>query len=224
VLCRREILKKRLKAGWYWIALWACRVFCVLFFRVCVYGRENVPDEGAFVLVCNHQSFLDPLFCGTPLRRQLVFLARADLWKSRVLGWMISSVGTIPAKRSEADLPAMRNIISKLKEGEGICLFPEATRTKDGKIAPFKHGFSLLCRRGEAAVVPVVIDGAFECWPRYRKVFLFAGRIVVSYGEVITAEQVKDMNNRELTEVLTNTLRRMQNESRVKQGKEPYSY
>jgi len=210
--------------SWFRFARWVCKVFCKLFFQIRVYDEENVPKEGALVLVGNHQSYLDPVFCGIPLKRPLYFLARDTLFANRLFGWLISSVNTIPVKRGTADLSAMKKIIGKLKEGSGVCLFPEATRTKDGKITPFKPGFGLLCRRGEAAVVPVLIDGAFECWPRHKKIFSPGGRIVVCYGKAITAEQVKSMSDKELAENLTDTLRRMQNDCRVKQGKEPYNY
>jgi len=136
---------------------------------------------------------------------------------------MISSVGTVPVKLGEGDISAIRKAIDILKQGRGICLFPEGTRSRDGKITPFKPGFGLLCRRGAAAVVPVVIDGAFECWPRHKKLFSH-GPIAVSYGKPIPAGQVKKMKNEKLAEVLTETLRRMQNESRIKQGKKPYDY
>lgn len=216
--------EKRLKVIWYWLARGACRVFCRVFFRVRVYGKENVPDKGAFLLISNHQSVLDPIFCGTPLKRHLHFLARHTLFFNRFFAWLISSVGTIAVRRGKADLSAMRAVISRLREGNGVCLFPEATRTLDGKIAAFKAGFGLLCRRGNAAVVPVVIDGAFECWPKGKKIFSPWRRIAVCYGEAITAEEVKNMSNRELAETLTDAMRRMQNDCRVKQGKEPYDY
>lgn len=189
-----------------------------------VYGRENVPDKGAFVLVSNHQSFLDPLFCGVYVKRPMYFLARDTLFANRFFGWLISSVNTIPVKRGQADLSAMKKIISKLKEGNSVCLFPEATRTRDGKITPFKPGFGLLCRRGEAAVVPVVIDGAFECWPRHKKIFSPGSAITICYGKAIQAEQVKKMSDRKLAEVLTNTLRQMQTKNRLKHGKKSYNY
>jgi 1-acyl-sn-glycerol-3-phosphate acyltransferase len=190
--------------------------------RIC--GRENVPQKGAFVLVSNHQSFLDPLFCGVPLKRPLHFLARDTLFANRLFGGLIASVNTIPVKLGTADLSTMKTVISRLKEGNGFCLFPEGTRTSDGKIAPFKPGFGLLCRRAEAAVVPVMIEGAFECWPRHKKIFSPGSEITVCYGTCLSAEQVKDMNDRELAEVLTDTLRRMQNDCRVRQGKEPFKY
>jgi len=209
---------------WFRFARWICKIFCRLFFQIRVYGTENVPEQGSLVLVSNHQSFLDPVFCGIPLKRPLYFLARDTLFTNRLFGWLISSVNTIPVRRDEANLAAMKKVIAKLKEGNGVCLFPEATRTGDGKITPFKPGFGLLCRRGEAAVVPVVIDGAFECWPRHKKIFSPGSKILICYGKAITAEKVKEMNDRELAENLTDILCRMQNDCRIKQGKEPYCY
>lgn len=219
-----ECPQKAPKMIWFRFARLLCRIFCRLFFRLRVYHVEKVPGQGPLVLVCNHQSFIDPIFCGIPLKRHLYFLARDTLFKNRFFGWLISSVNTIPVKRGRADLAAMKTVIAKLKEGSAVCLFPEATRTPDGKITPFKPGFGLLCRRGRAAVVPVVIDGAFECWPRHKKIFSPGKEITVCYGDCITAEQVKNMNDRKLAESLTNTLRQMQNDCRIRHGKEPLKY
>jgi len=217
------MLKEGLRARWFWLARWMCKVFCILFFRVRTYGRDNVPKKGAFVLVSNHQSWLDPIFCVGPLKRPASFVARDSLFANWFFGPLISSVNAIPVKQSEADLSAIRKVIGRLKKGGGVCLFPEGTRTYDGKISQLKPGLGLLCRRGGAAVVPVVIDGAFECWPRHKKLFS-PGSIRVCYGKAITAEQAKNMGDKKLAEVLTDTLRRMQTESRVKQGKKPFNY
>jgi cytidylate kinase len=211
------------KMIWFRIARWFCKVFCMAFFRLYTQGRENVPEQGPLVLICNHQSFLDPVLCGIFVSRPLYFLARDTLFKG-LFGWLITSVNTIPVKRGEADLTAMRIIIDKLKQGNGVCLFPEATRTSDGKITPFKPGFGLLCRRGNAAVVPVLVDGAFEAWPRHKKLFSPGESIFIQYGKCIPAEQVRKMGDRKLAKLLTDTLRKMQNDCRVKQGKQPYNY
>ncbi len=217
------MLKEKLKAAWFWYGRWICRVFCILFFRVRTYGRENVPDKGAFILVSNHQSYLDPIFCVGPLKRPSSFISRDSLFSNWFFGPLISSVNAIPLQLGEADISAMRKVIGKLKKGEGVCLFPEGSRTYDGKIAPLKPGFGFLCRRGEAAVVPVVIDGAFECWPRHKKLFS-PGLISVCYGKAISAEQAKNMGDKKLAELLTDTLRQMQTNCRIKQGKKPYDY
>lgn len=208
---------------WFRFARMLCRIFCRLFLRLRVYNKENVPKQGAFLLVCNHQSFFDPVICGIRLKRPLFFLARDTLFKG-LFGKLISSVNSIPVRRDEADLGAIKKIISKLKAGYGVCLFPEGTRTKDGKISPFKPGLGLLCRRGGATVVPVLVDGAFECWPRDKKLFSPWSKISVVYGEAITAEQVKQMGDKQFAEKLTNTLRQIQKDCREKNGKTPLDY
>jgi 1-acyl-sn-glycerol-3-phosphate acyltransferase len=217
------MFERAVRKVWYWICGWACRLFCIFFFNFRAYGKENVPREGAFLLVSNHQSYLDPILCGISFTRQMYFLARDSLFSNWFFGWLISSLNSIPVKRGEADFSMMKEVISRLREGYGVCLFPEGTRTRDGKIAAFKPGFGLLCRRGNAAIVPVMIDGAFECWPRFSKIFS-PGSVVVWYGKAITVEEAKSMGDRELAKTVTDRLRRMQTEFRVKRGKEPYEY
>jgi 1-acyl-sn-glycerol-3-phosphate acyltransferase len=215
--------RESLKAAWYWVARLGCQIFCTLAFRLRIYGRENIPSEGAFILASNHQSYLDPVFCGVGVKRHLVFVARDSLFHFKLFAWLIHSLNAIPIGRDKADIAAMKAIIARLREGRGVCLYPEGTRTSDGRIGTIKPGFGLLCRRAKAAVVPVLIDGAFECWPRHERLFTH-GAVTVCYGKGLDADQVRDMSNEELAEYLTHTLRQMQSECRVKQGKEPYTY
>lgn len=209
---------------WYRLGRFVCLIFCRLFFRMRVYGRQNIPADGAFIIVSNHQSYLDPVFCGIFSKRCLYYLARDTLFSNRIFGRLLRSVNVIPIRRGQADLPAMKKVIKKLKQGSGVCLFPEATRTRDGKIAPFRPGLGLLCRRGEAPIVPVMIDGAFECWPRNKRIFSMGCKIAVCYGATITTRQIKNMDDRQLAEKLTGKLRQMQNDYRTKQGKKPLKY
>jgi len=174
-------------------------------------------------LATNHQSYLDPVLCGVALKRRLYFLARDSLFRNKLFALLIYSLNTIPVKLDSADVSSMKKVISKLKEGMGVCLYPEATRTSDGKIKQFKPGFGFLCRRGQAAVVPVLIDGAFECWPRHKKIFS-PGPVSVYYGKAISAEQARSMGDEKLAEFLTYTLRQMQNDCRIRKGKKPFHY
>jgi 1-acyl-sn-glycerol-3-phosphate acyltransferase len=214
---------ERLKIIWYWLLRLGCRLLCVLLFRLRAQGLKNIPDTGAFLLVSNHQSFLDPIFCGVFLKRHMHYLARASLFANWFLGWLIRSLNAIPVERGKGDLSAMRTVIARLKEGKAVCLFPEGTRTSDGKIEQLMGGFGLLSRRGDAAIVPMVIEGAFECWPRQNKLFR-PGRVEISYGKPIGPEQVRTMKDRQLAEFLTDTLRQMQKDLRQRLGKNPHDY
>ena len=216
--------KERLNRKWYWLARLVCRLFAMACFRWRCYGLDNVPKQGPFLLVSNHQSFLDPIFCGSRPKRHFYFLARDTLFENWFFGPLIRSVYAIPVKREQGDLGAMKKVISILKEGDGVCLFPEGTRTRDGKILPFTAGLGLLCRRGNATIVPVVIDGAYECWPRTQKLFKTGFPVMVHYGKPISSQEAKEMGDKKLAQLLTDTLRKMQNESRIKRGVEPYDY
>jgi len=213
----------RSPAVWYYIARFMCHVFTLIFFRYRAYGRENIPREGAFVLACNHQSFMDPVFCGISVKRHVTYMARDTLFKNWFFGPLISSVNAIPISRDKPEIAVMRLVIDRLREGAAVCLFPEGTRTQDGRITAFKPGFGLLCRRSKATVVPVLIDGAFECWPRHKKL-PSPGIIVVQFGKPLPPEQVAAMTNEQLADEVTRNLREMQREARLKQGKPPYEY
>ena len=206
---------------------WHIRMFLVVSFRAVYrtrfFGTENVPREGAVLLLCNHQSYLDPLLCGTGVNRYVGYVARDTLYKSKLYRFLTASVDIISIRRGEADVAAMKAIINRLKSGSAVVLFPEATRSLDGRISAIKPGFGLLSRRGKAVVIPVVIDGAFECWPRNRSLPSLK-KLAICYGEPIAPERIKELGDEAFAGELTDILRRMQSELRAKTGKEPYDY
>jgi len=217
------MLKEKLRFIWYKIVSISLFVLCKIFFRLRLFGRENIPKKGSFILAGNHQSYLDPIFCGVSLRRQMHYLARESLFSNWFFRALLSSVNALPLKQGEGDLTTIRQVIELLKQGKAACLFPEGTRTRDGRIESLKPGLGLLCRRGNASIIPTVIDGAFECWPRHKKMFSL-GSVWVQCGRPITAGQAKEMGDEKLAEYLTKTLRKMQNDLRKKRGKQPYQY
>ena len=205
------MLKEKLKEIWYSVARLICTGIVYSLCEVRSYGQKNVPSDGGVLLLSNHQSFFGPVFCQTTLARGLHFVARDSLFKNKFFGPLISSVHATPIKRGQADMSSIRTIIEKLKQNKVVCLYPEGTRTNDGKIAEIKPGFGLLSKRSGAKIVPVVIEGAFECWSRHRMLPSF-GKVTISYGKAITPKQVKELGDKELARVLTERLREMQKE------------
>ena len=204
------------KVSWrfYYFCRALCRIFCAVFFKMHVTGLENIPGQGGVVFICNHQSYLDPLFCGIKLKRPIHFIARRSLLNHPVFGAIIKALNIIPIKRGKPDLSAIKLSIKRLKQEQIICLFPEGTRTSDGKIAPLKPGFSFLCIRAKVPIVPVLVEGAFDAWPRHKKLFR-PGSIFVQYGKPIPYQKLQSLTDRQCTEMLTETLRKMQNETRI---------
>ncbi|MFH1614686.1 MAG: (d)CMP kinase [Planctomycetota bacterium] len=223
-----HLLKKKTRGKWvdriiYRFVQRSLKILCIVLLRMRVFGLSNVPQKGSVLLLCNHQSYLDPIFCGAPINRVLTYVARATLTKNRLYTFLTAKVDMIHIKRYKADITAMKTIIARLKNGCGVVLFPEATRSRDGRISNIKPGFSLLSRRSKAPVVPVVIDGAYECWPRNRK-FPSPAKVYVCYGQPISPEEIDRLSDKEFAKMITDTLRQMQYELRIKAGRTPYDY
>ncbi len=212
-----------LRRIWYEIGRFLA-VGCVrLMYRIKVYGKENIPRDGAALVLSSHQSFFDPMLCQGWLRRPFYFVPRETLFVG-FLGWLIDSYYTIPINQEQVTLKSMRAIIEVLKRGHIVCLYPEGSRTLDGKIDEIKPGFSLLVRRSGAMIVPMVIDGIFERWPRSQKFPKPGGTVGVLYGQPIPAERMAELGEEAFMVEFNRTMQTLHNDLRRKLGKEPYDY
>jgi 1-acyl-sn-glycerol-3-phosphate acyltransferase len=217
-------IKAAINKIWFNLIRYTSKVLFILLYGMKVYGKENLSkDRGPLLLVCNHQSFFDPVFAQSVFNRELNFVARDSLFDNKFLGALITSLHTIPIKRGEGDITAMRKVIKNLKENKAVCLFPEGTRSPDGKIGEIKPGFSLISRKSGASILPVVIDGAFEAWPRDKK-YPGLGKVAIKYGTVKTCDEIKEMGEEKFAEMLTEEMRQLQKDCRESLGREPFVY
>ncbi len=177
--------------------------------RVRIFGLRNVPDSGGVLLACNHQSYLDPVLVTLALYREGSFMARDTLFVNRHFRRLIESLNAFPVKRNTADVGAIKEIIRRLKAGRIVVTFPEGTRTEDGSIGDLLAGSLLVAKRAGATIVPTVIDGAFEAWPKGLKLPR-PGRVSVAYGEPIDAEQTATLSVEELTRMTRESMLRLQ--------------
>lgn len=152
---------------------------------------RNVPATGAVLLAPNHQSYLDPPFIGCLVRqRNLDYIARIGLFVGP-LGWLITALSSIPIRGSGADKGTIKEVVARLKMGRATLIFPEGSRTVDGKMEPFQGGVALLAKMADCPVVPVAITGAYKAWPRTRKFPLpWSARVIVKYGKPIPAKEL----------------------------------
>ncbi len=208
---------------YYWFWQNYMRLMFTTLYKCQAYNRENVPLEGPVLLVCNHQSFLDPMLCGAPINREVFYMARDTLFKNPIFGAMLRSVNSFPVQRDTADIKGIRDIINRLKTGKAVTMFPEGTRTKDGKIQPFKSGFDVIARRSKATTVPAIIDGAYDVWPRHQ-LLPGTGTIRVMYGQPITPEECKALSREEFVARINTQMRQMQNDLRSRYGRPLLDY
>lgn len=156
-----------------------------MFFRGEIIGLENLPQHGAFLIAANHVSFLDPPFIGCQVPRQICFFARKTLWRGRFASWWLDTVGTIPVDRDGGqDVSAIKRVLRALKDDKGLILFPEGTRSPDGRLKAPKAGVGLIACRAQVPVVPARIFGAFEAYGKGRSLRL-GTPVTVVFGRPI---------------------------------------
>jgi len=179
----------------------------VLVFRVRHTGYHNVPRSGAVLLVCNHQSVIDPPMVGVGCPRHMNYLARETLFSFGPFGWLLSSVNAIPIDRRGQRVSGLKTALKRLKQGEMVLVFPEGTRSDDGRIRPFRPGFCTLAQRSGAAILPAAIEGAFQVWPRGRK-FPRPGPIHVHFGRPLWPCEVAAWDEQRLAAEVERRVRR----------------
>jgi 1-acyl-sn-glycerol-3-phosphate acyltransferase len=149
----------------YGVCHYIIRVIFDIAFRGEVIGLENLPVRGGFLIAANHASFIDPPLVGCHVERQIAYFARKTLWKAGFASWWLDTVGTIPVDRDGGqDVSAIKRVLKALKEERGLILFPEGTRTLDGRLQPAKPGVGFIACKTQVPVVPVRIFGSFEAF------------------------------------------------------------
>jgi 1-acyl-sn-glycerol-3-phosphate acyltransferase len=191
---------------WQTFLKFLARLTAVSVFRFRCRGRELIPEGGGGLLLSNHQSNLDPILVGLASDRRLNYVARESLFSFAPFRWLANSVDAIPIDREGTGLTGLKETLKRLKRGEMVLLFPEGTRTRDGEVHAIKPGFCSLARRSGVPLVPAAVDGAFDAWPRQRRLPRPAV-IHVQFGEPIPPELVKSMSDEQLVEEVEHRIR-----------------
>jgi 1-acyl-sn-glycerol-3-phosphate acyltransferase len=190
----------------FYDTLWVlCRTLGVALFGIRYRFAEPLPRDGGLLVLSSHQSNLDPLLLGLVCERRLSSLARSSLFRWGPFGAIIASLDAIPIDREASSVAAMKTIIRKLRGGGAVTIFPEGTRTRDGKLGDVQSGFALVAKRAGVPIIPVAIVGAWECWPRTRLLPL-PGRIRLEFGPIIPAADVAAMDGSTLVSLVTEQL------------------
>ena len=147
-------------------------------------GRENIPQKGAFIMVSNHGSLLDPPLLGHALGRNISFMAKAELFNIPLLGSVIKACGAYPVKRGIADKNTIKTACKKLSDDNCIGIFIDGTRQKNGRVNKPKQGAALLAFKNQKLLLPVAIVNShrlirFRCFiPLFSKIVIKVGKPV----------------------------------------------
>lgn len=154
-----------------------------LLFWYKVKGKNNIPKEGGYIVCSNHMSNFDPIFLGITQKRQINYMAKAELFKNPVFGWIIRHLGAFPVHRGKGDGKAINNAESIVQDGKILGIFIEGTRSKTGDFLRPKAGAAIIAEKTESPVIPVCIT------PQNKKIRIFQP-VTVSWGKPIPYESL----------------------------------
>ena len=152
-----------------------------LIFLMRTKGKRNEPKraEGPYLVCANHQSVLDPVFIAIAMRRQQPhFMAKAELFRVPVLGWLVRRLGAYPVARGKSDVGAIKHTLAMLESGRSVGMFPQGTRCPlvDPRETKVRNGVGMIVARSGVQVLPVFIKMKHNKWRFFRPVKLIVGK------------------------------------------------
>ncbi len=197
---RRLVLLHRFTCLWASLYTWLNPIW-----QITIEGRDKIRSGVTYVMVANHQSLLDILVLFR-LFRHFKWVSKIENFRVPAVGWNMSLNGYIELRRGDKEsIDHMLDTCDQtLREGNSIMMFPEGTRSADGRLKNFKHGAFTLAKRAQVAILPIVIEGTSEALP--KRGFVLRGRhaIRVRVLDAIPYQSFKDLSVDRLTEAVRN--------------------
>ena len=195
--------------GIYQFGQFVCRTYLSSFYKVEIEGKENIPEHGGVLLCCNHISNFDPPFLGAYLKRPTRYMAKQELFEKPILKQLLPKLGAFPVKRGGADKQTLRKGISYLNDHEILGLFPEGTRSKDGKLGKGLAGAGFFALKTDAVVIPCAIIGRYQ---RGKPLKLIYGKPID-----LSEKRQEKANSAEVTEIIMSEIQNLLNQHKQPQ-------
>lgn len=164
-------------------------VFFRFIFRGEKKGMENIPPKGGVIIASNHISVYDPPLVGMATPRELFYLAKRELFKNKLFGFLIAKFNAIPLKRDRFDKLTLFQAVEILKSGKALLLFPEGTRNLGEGFLKLKPGISLIALKAQVPIVPALVENS----QKLPLNFLKRKKVSVRFGSPITWSWLKDV-------------------------------
>lgn len=185
VLPQTSSVRRHLGAivGNLWYLFWKTAVWAIgkIAFQLRIEGREHEPAQGPFIVAANHASALDPPLVGASLHHRASYMGKSELFAVPILGPLLRSIGVFPVRRGEADHRAIRTSLDVLASGGVLVMFPEGTRSLDGRLQKPEPGAAMIALRTGVAVLPAAVIGSYRIlprgtrWPRFQRITIRMG-------------------------------------------------
>lgn len=164
--------------------------------RVRAEGAEHVPDEGPVLVASTHRSHADSVALACAIERPVHFLGDQKLTAWPVFGPQLSKLGMVPLRRGEADASALDVLSILLEDGACLAVYPEGSRSRDGKVHRLRSGVARLAAQHGVPVVPAAVLGIEQRWPIGRRPRLWGGPVTVRFGPALAPPETSPRSRR----------------------------
>lgn len=169
--------------AFYSVLVFILRFPLFLIFRYKHINKNNIPKEGRYIIASNHISGPDCIFVGLGQKRYIRFMAKAELFENKFLGWFFTKMGAFPVNRGKGDTSAINNAKEMIDNGETLGIFIEGTRSKTGEFLKPKSGAVMIAHQMDCKIVPCAISCKGVKPSFWRRKY-------VHFGEPVTVEEL----------------------------------
>lgn len=200
----------------YKIARFMGCILSFLFWPIKTKDKKHLDKKGPLILAANHVSYLDPIVLGIAIKRQIHFIAKKEVFEVPILGLIVKSLGAIPVDRDRANLASIKKSLNILKNGSILGIFPEGTRSLDGKLLKLNAGLIKIALMSNVPIIPVGINGTFDIYPPGAKIpsFLKRKHIYINVGESIYLDNTREKDieyQKESLSLIENKIKELSN-------------
>ncbi len=192
----------------YWILRPLLKIFYKTFYRVKVFGKENLVKKGKSIVVCNHLCKMDVLVVGALYPNKTIFLSKIEWYKNKFFGGLLKKLGSIPLDRDKPSISSIKDGLQVLKDNKRLGIFPEGRRNfETNELQEIKQGTAMFAVKGQAEITPVII---YDRLHMFKKCYVIVGKPISFaefYGERFTPEV-----SQKCTEILTQRMHELQSE------------
>lgn len=168
----------------FYICKWLVWIAMKIAFSVKLEGKENIPKDTNVIFASNHRTNADPPLVSCGIKGKHSFMAKEELFKNKVFGWLIRNLGAFPVSRGKGDTGVLDTAVERLESGRNLVIFPEGTRSKDGKVHRGHSGAAVIAVRANKPIVPIGLV--------FGEKLKFRTKITIKYGAPINpAEYVE---------------------------------
>ncbi|MEA4963950.1 lysophospholipid acyltransferase family protein [Lutispora sp.] len=164
-----------------------------IFYVVRVEGLDNLPEENGYIVCGNHARVIDPILLGVNMPKKIYFMAKNELFKNKLVAFVLKGLGAFPVKRGEADLKSIKTSLKLLQTQQNIGIFPEGTRNTTGELKA-EPGIAMLAIKSKRPIVPVAIKTDYKIFHRTDIVIGKAINLSEHFDTKLKNEDYKDIS------------------------------